>query len=117
MLLMFIINKLAWKFYWYSSIWWFDIPMHFLGGVWLGLFFLYLFSRLNFVKSRILLTIFGVLVVGILWEFFETHLNEISKDEFNILDTVSDVLFDLAGGLCAIFYFLKRVFVKEIDKV
>ncbi|MDQ5930921.1 MAG: hypothetical protein QG674_85, partial [Patescibacteria group bacterium] len=24
-------------FYWYSAIWWFDIPMHILGGAFLAL--------------------------------------------------------------------------------
>ena len=46
----FFINYLAMTFHWYSSIWWFDMPMHFMGGLWLGLIFILLFwnQELNF---------------------------------------------------------------------
>src|SRR3989344_6115892 len=37
----FIVHFFANKFYWYSSIWYFDIIMHFLGGLWVGLFFIW----------------------------------------------------------------------------
>ena len=29
---LFLLNYAATKLYWYSSIWWFDMPMHLLGG-------------------------------------------------------------------------------------
>jgi hypothetical protein len=32
-LFIFIFNLGAMKLYWYQSIWWFDMPMHFIGGV------------------------------------------------------------------------------------
>ena len=41
----FFLNFVAGKLYWYSSIWWFDILMHFLGGFWLGLLFLWVFYK------------------------------------------------------------------------
>lgn len=111
-----ITNFLAMKFYWYSSIWYFDMFMHFMGGFWLGLGFLALFfykkpfrvSDFNF--SFIFKIILGVLLIGIFWEIFEILVDKtISHNGFNTLDTFSDLFFDLAGGLFAIFYFLKRL--------
>ena len=107
MLFMFLVNLAASKFYLYYSLWYFDILMHFLGGVWVGLFFLYVFSRKSQVLPSELKITFFVLIIGILWEAFEAFShNYIGRDSFNILDTFSDILFDLAGGLCAILYIL-----------
>jgi len=71
----FLLNYLAMKFYWYSSIWYLDMPMHFLGGVWLGLIFIWFF-KLNEIRIKVILKIIlCVLLVGILWEFFENIVN------------------------------------------
>ncbi len=90
------------------------MPMHFLGGLWLGFIFLYIF----FVKEYSLKTFFSilflVLVVGIGWEVFEVIVNKTTvQDSFNYLDTLSDIFFDLSGGACAIFYYFKRIMFRE----
>lgn len=111
----FLLNYLAMKFHWYSSIWYLDMPMHFLGGVWLGLIFIWFF-RLKEIDIKIILEIiFCVLFVGILWEYFEYIVNiYTTQNNFNILDTTSDILFDLSGGLFSIFYFLRYImYIKE----
>jgi hypothetical protein len=36
---MFVADLAATKFFWYYSISWFDMLMHFSGGLWVGLFF------------------------------------------------------------------------------
>ena len=128
MFLIFIANSLALKFYWYFSIWWFDMFMHFLGGLWEGLFFIWFFSIINFPFLKLSLevvdfrliykTILFVLLIGIFWEFFEFFANNyIGHDPFSILDTVSDVFFDLVGGAFSIlyffFYFKKITPIKE----
>lgn len=129
MFLIFIANSLALKFYWYFSIWWSDMFMHFLGGLWEGLFFIWFFSIINFsflklslevVNFRLIYkTVLFVLLIGILWEFFEFFSNNyIGHDPFNALDTISDVFFDLAGGAFSIlyffFYFKKLRLLKKI---
>jgi len=116
-LFIFFVNFVAMKFYWYSSLWWLDMPVHFLGGFWLALASIWLFSLADKSFRSIFKIISLVLLVGIFWEIFEIMVNEsISRNPFNILDTVSDLTFDLAGGLSAIFYFLKKsVPAKEID--
>jgi len=110
----FLVNLVALKFYWYYSIWYFDMIMHFLGGLWLGLAFFWLFSFKELSLKLILKVILGILLIGIFWEIFEILVNKtIAQNPFNILDAVSDIYFDLAGGIFAILYFLKRIMFKQ----
>src|SRR3989344_6501694 len=108
MFFIFLANHAALKFHWYFSIWYSDMFMHFLGGVWLGLFFTYVFYQEDSFRKRIPAIIVCAVAVGILWEVFEFVLGVIAVDQFNILDTTSDIFFDLSGGLCAILYVWKK---------
>jgi len=116
-LFIFIVNLLANKFYWYYSVWYFDVIMHFLGGFWLGLVALYLWGVRDI--RLIFKMLFFVFFLGLGWEVFEYLFNNyIAGNSFNVLDTASDIFFDLLGGLCAILYLLvplknKRIGSKE----
>ncbi len=108
----FLLNYLATKFYWYSSVWYLDMLMHFLGGFWLGLVSIYLFPSLFKVNPlrSILKIFFIVLFIGIGWEIFEILIDKfITQNSFNLLDTASDIFFDVAGGLVAVFYFFRQI--------
>lgn len=114
----FLINALANKFYWYSSIWYFDIIMHFLGGLWIGIFAFYFFSPQTISFRLIFKILIMVFLIGIGWEIFEVFVDKvISLNYFNILDTISDILFDLTGGIMAIFYYMKKIMTITPDKV
>ena len=110
-----IVNFLANKFYWYFSIWYLDMIMHFLGGLWVGLVSIYLFSfNKNFFWAFKILGI--VFFIGLGWELFEIIVNDvITKNPLNFLDISSDIFFDLAGGAMAILYFIKRIMLKLRD--
>jgi hypothetical protein len=106
----FLVNCVAVRLYWYYSIWYFDMPMHFFGGLWVGLaliwFLSYKNSSLELSFKLICQIILGVLLIGFLWEVFEILVNNIiAQNQFNTLDTISDIFFDLAGGTFAVFYF------------
>lgn len=106
----FAINYIAMKFYWYSSIWYFDMPMHFLGGFWVGLACIYIFSLKDFNFKFILKVLICVFLIGFFWEIFEILVDKsITQNLFNTLDTLSDMFFDLAGGSVSIIYFFKRI--------
>ena len=122
MIFMYVFHSLATQFYWYSLIWWLDMPMHFLGGIWQGLFFIYVFnyffsqklSSFKLISSIILC----VLLIGIFWEIFEFVVyNHIGQNPFIILDTISDLCFDLAGGTFSLFYFYKRIMFTDMNTV
>lgn len=111
-------NQLALKFYWYSAIWWFDMPMHFAGGVfggllglWLaGYFFSAQFADLSFIRGLAFLMLF-VFVAGGAWEVFEFVVDaNITQNGFNVLDTLSDLCFDLAGGVTALLFSVQKTY-------
>jgi len=117
-LFIFVVNFLANKFYWYSSIWYFDMIMHFLGGFWIGLAFMYLFPPKDISFKLIFQTLLFVLFIGVGWEVFEVLVNDvIAKNPFNYLDTASDIFFDLSGGTFATLYFLKRIMFARVSEV
>lgn len=109
-----IVNQLAMKFYWYSAIWWFDMPMHFLGGIFLGFLALWfcsflfprVFSQVSLATGASVVLAF-VLFVGGLWEGFEFLVDHYTVLRgFNFLDTISDLCFDVAGGTAVLVYLI-----------
>lgn len=120
MFFIFLANFLALKFFWYSLIWYFDIVMHFLGGVWVGMFFLYVFTRGErqiSIKRLFLEVILATLVVGVLWEFYEYYLSVISGSSWDLMDTLSDMFFDFLGGIVAYGYLYKSIMSSQINKL
>ncbi|PIR68285.1 hypothetical protein COU49_01815 [Candidatus Nomurabacteria bacterium CG10_big_fil_rev_8_21_14_0_10_35_16] len=120
MFFIFLANFFILKFYWYSLIWYLDIIMHLLGGFWVGLFFLYIFSRKQqvYFNLNLILKIFFVsFLVGFLWELYEFYLNVVSGTIFNFNDTISDLCFDLLGSIVSILYFFKIIMSERINKV
>ncbi|MFZ2149857.1 MAG: hypothetical protein WAV15_01735 [Minisyncoccia bacterium] len=127
-LFMWVLDILVQKFYWYYSIWWFDIFVHFLGGFWVGMFFIWFFGvvRMPFVrraiqdlnKQTLLYALLFVLLVGISWEAGEfLTFNTIGREAFSMIDTVSDILIDLAGGACALIYAIRKIVPKQVFKI
>ena len=99
-----IVNGLAESYYWYWRMRWFDMPMHFAGGVLLaGVAVWWRFYRNETVRASFL-EIFGVcflsaLGVGVLWEVFEAFLSFYTVGHINAIpDTLGDLLFDTIGG-------------------
>lgn len=97
----------------YSILWWYDMPMHFLGGLFSSLIIIYVllnyswFVNLKIVK-KVLLVLFLVFVVGILWEGYELFFAIITKQKQILLDSTSDIFFDIAGGIQGILVYLKH---------
>lgn len=86
------------------------MPMHFMGGLWLGLSFIWLFSTKEVSAMSVISIILCILVVGVIWEVFELYfINHIAQNPFNLLDTLSDLFFDLAGGFFALVYLARKV--------
>jgi hypothetical protein len=97
-----VVHISATKFFLYWKYLWFDIPMHFLGGVCvaLGLSALPFFRIHVFERFRTPLIYASVtLLVGILWEIFEVTSGIMVIDETFVPDTVLDLVMDVLGGL------------------
>jgi len=120
-----MLHIMALYFFWYWSIWWLDILMHFLGGMWVGgMAFVFLFLNKNDVSMGkifrpCLLSFVVVLVIGVLWEIFEFSLDTFIIFQPNdISDTISDLGADIAGGMFAclcIIYKLRQMCRRAIS--
>lgn len=101
--------------------------MHFLGGLWLAMIFFWLiWPKLQITNGKALIAIvlaisFSVFV-GVLWEFFEFIYDVfISTKGYTLFqmaqqgvsDTMSDLFFDLVGGLVFAAGFVKRNFKSQ----
>jgi hypothetical protein len=92
---------------------WIDSPMHFLGGVSVGLMgvgILFLYGEKNPKSSiplfiKVIFVLGVVALVGIAWEWYEYLLDHvvftrelIGLSQPSIADTLLDLFFDLLGG-------------------
>jgi hypothetical protein len=108
-----LLHSLAYVFFWYWTLWWFDILMHFLGGVWVALTALWFFYLSGYVQrpkanmqTYLLITLGSIAVIGIAWEIFELFVGAY-REEHHVLDTTVDLIMDIVGSLAGLFFFLK----------
>jgi len=101
------------KFYFYWTVWWFDVMMHFIGGLlacMLVVLFLntyYKTKNLDKHKNKIII-ILGVLIISVLWEIYELSIGSTSfADSDYMVDTISDFLMDFIGGFFGYLYSYK----------
>ncbi len=120
-LVMALLHGLAMTFFLYSFYWWFDLPLHFLGGFCAALVSLYFYSfflskNVSIINPFIVFVtaIFGAAVVGLAWEIFEYFagltFNALGNYPF---DTAKDLTVDVLGGGAAFLYFLSHGFHKN----
>ena len=110
------LDKLAFRYHWYYYHTWSDKPMHFLGGIALGLLGIYVYclvkkeSRLGSWSKKIFLSaLLASLIVGVPWEFFEVKFGrhyslDVSVKTVNAIDegkgdSATDVISDILGSL------------------
>ncbi len=107
MLAVFVLQQIASFLHWFSLVWWFDMPMHFLGG-----FAMFYLSALVFFRKQpalpwqryLALCVASGLAIGAGWEAFELGLAiRYGFPPFHFVDSLSDMCFD-AAGLCLAAY-------------
>lgn len=96
----------------YWRLRWFDIPMHFLGGVFIAFLLIWFFywsgyTRLKTPSPRAFFVsiIGGTIIVGIGWEVFEYLLGVSWRPEGYWFDTIKDMSMDVIGAVIATFIF------------
>lgn len=110
---------IATELYW--KVWWLDIALHFLGGIWvvLLLFWFFFYSgyigmpRVHSLFALFFGAILSVLFVGILWEWYEWILGTTFNIEGYWLDTFGDIASDIAGGLAGCLVFVKYFWIND----
>lgn len=99
-----IVNGFAEVYHWYWTMRWFDMPMHFAGGVWLAGFGTWWQYSKQGVPVQRFLPLFAVCIIyalsiGLLWEAYEAVVSFFTVGHMNAMpDTLSDLLFDILGG-------------------
>lgn len=98
-----VVNTLAHVFYWYVSIWWFDMLMHTIGGVFVALVCsMVLLKHIKFLPSKetfITIALF-VFIIGLAWEYYEYVVQYYVKGVqlASVADSLSDLICDMIGG-------------------
>lgn len=85
------------EFFLFWKLWWFDILLHFLGGVWAALasaWFLSVMERTPQLFSVVLCA----LLIAIGWEVFEFVLG-FPREEAYVFDVTLDIVMGVLGGL------------------
>ncbi len=82
-------------------LWWYDILLHFLGGVWVGLAVCTAFSFYE-RQPRFVHIIAGVLVIGVAWELFEVAVGAPREANY-AFDTSLDLVMDTIGSIAGFF--------------
>lgn len=80
--------------------------MHFLGGFWVGLLLIWIFSYFRFfrpvsLKLKILNIMLFVFLISILWEIFEFLIGHVDPSigrEYQ-MDTITDLVAGMLGGI------------------
>ena len=105
-----LLHYMALSLYLYWTVSWFDILMHLLGGVLIGLiaaFVSYTSGYFHFPREHqgavFAMIIGAVLVVGMAWELWELFLGwtDVLADQ---RDTMIDIAMDTLGGMIAYQY-------------
>ena len=88
---------LSYSLYW--SIWWYDIPVHIIGGAGIALLAAWALA-LKGKQPSFFACMLMVLIAGLGWEVFEAYfgLTEFPQDT---IDTIKDLCDDVLGGSVA----------------
>lgn len=116
-----VLNYFANVYNWYWAIAPFDSFMHFLGGIVVVLFFLWLYFYSGaFAPSKrslshfLLVAILGLILVAVAWEVYELLLGEAEFNKAGYpFDTGLDFVMDTLGGLTACLY----AYMKELESI
>ncbi len=105
-----VVNAFAHYHFWYWSMRWFDMPMHFAGGMWLAgvaIWWHFFSGKFPDARDRLpYLLMWGVgsaFIVGLVWEAYEAVVALATKGYINAMsDTLSDLFLDVIGGLAVV---------------
>lgn len=100
-----VVHVVALQLFLYWHYWWFDLPMHFIGGavVALGLFTLHDLQLV--IPERYLALIpvlLLVLLIAMVWEVYELFIGVPIEGDY-VSDTLIDLVMGLSGGALGYF--------------
>src|SRR3989344_9420295 len=95
--LLWTLNQIALVFYFYWTLAWYDIMMHFLGGLTIGVFLICIFRIANISTRSFLVVFLLAMFISIDWEIFEYVNDIVDPTENYAIDTAYDLVMDALG--------------------
>ncbi len=92
-------------FYLYTSFWWLDTVVHFISGMTVAmasvLVWDFHYKKITGTTKSLIIGFVGAAIIGIIWEIFELHfgITSLAQGMYYFVDTTSDLLMDVCGGL------------------
>lgn len=110
---LFIFNTVSVWLSLYTIFWYFDMPAHFFGGLFIGLLSIHLFLRFKIgvnmsTSTMAILVITTVLLIAVAWEVYEFGIGHLAGQKYIMLDTISDICFGVAGAIEALFIYMRQ---------
>lgn len=107
-----LLHLAALKYFLYLEWWWFDILMHFLGGLWVGVAALwftrqYILRRALTPRLALCVTLASIAAVAVGWEFFELWAGVPITPNY-AKDTALDLSAGVLGALAGYAYVMKN---------
>lgn len=105
-----LLHSIATVLGWYDTYWWFDIPMHFLGGVAMGIASYHLLNHAGVTSTYFIPKLMQLLLIisitglaAVAWEVFEFNFDWFFQTHMqgNVLDTMKDMCMGIMGGAFA----------------
>jgi signal transduction histidine kinase len=116
-ILVLVIHVVADIFGLYYKYFWFDVPMHFIGGIAIAISSFYFLKHAEISSKQFgikLLTLFLILALtalaAVAWEIFEFGMDRIFNTTMqpSVHDTMKDLAFGLLGGAIAGIILLRK---------
>jgi len=121
MVILGLLHYAALTFFFYWQIWWFDIVMHFLGGLAVGLLTCWAAIVLHEVlgitiskKALLLSVMLGIVLVAGSWEIFEYYYKLYSTFAYKA-DTSLDVIMGIVGAAGGYVYGARLMFPRVLN--
>jgi hypothetical protein len=96
-----VIHIIALELFLYWRFWWFDIPVHFIGGIVVALGVFTLHDLRIVIPTRLLQLVpvlLLVILVAMVWEVYEVLIG-IPIESDAVLDVLTDLSMGILGGL------------------
>jgi|SRR3989338_3963683 len=105
LVILWILNFIALEFYFYWTVWWYDLMVHTLAGFSGGLAAFWFLRSFGTIRL-FYLVITAVMIVGTSYEVFE-YIYQIIPPGNYWIDTFTDLLADGVGALLACLYAMR----------
>ena len=116
-----VLHLVALEYFLYWVYTWFDILMHFLGGLFIALSILWFVFESGYVhvartvNHAVLVAGLSIFFVGVGWEIFEVIAGIPIEDNF-VFDTITDLTMDACGAAVGIIIF-NAVYLRDIQHI